>query len=360
MRVPARLVVSGLGLCLTLLTAACHKQDNGVQATSAQAVSVVPAQMQTLSRSVPASGPVAAWEDMQLGVELSGLRVTQLLVDVGQQVQKGELLLALDHRSLDSDLAQANANVQQAQAGAELALSKYTRGQSLVEGHYISASNLDELRAARAQAEAQLGTARAVRDTAALRRSYAELRAPDAGLISKRLVQPGQVVAAGSELLRLIRQNRLEWRADLPEAQLAQVRVGQDVILDGSGVHGRVRAVTPGVDSSTRTGTAYVDLPQPKQVQPGAYVQGRILIGRGAGLVVPISAVLRRDGHAYVFVVRDGKHATRVRVEPGSSDGGQVEIHSGLKAGEQVVSAGAGFLSDGDLIRIVAASGSAP
>lgn len=360
MRVPARLVVSGLGLCLTLLTAACHKQDSGVQVASAQAVSVVPAQMQTLSRSVPASGPVAAWEDMQLGVELSGLRVTQLLVDVGQQVQKGELLLALDHRSLDSDLAQANANVQQAQAGAELARSKYTRGQSLVEGHYISASNLDELRAARAQAEAQLGTARAVRDTAALRRSYAELRAPDAGLISKRLVQPGQVVAAGSELLRLIRQNRLEWRADLPEAQLAQVRVGQDVILDGSGVHGRVRAVTPGVDSSTRTGTAYVDLPQPKQVQPGAYVQGRILIGRGAGLVVPISAVLRRDGHAYVFVVRDGKHATRVRVEPGSSDGGQVEIRSGLKAGEQVVSAGAGFLSDGDLIRIVAASGSAP
>ena len=360
MRVSARLVVSGLGLCLTLLTAACHKQDSGVQAASAQAVSVVPAQMQTLSRSVPASGPVAAWEDMQLGVELSGLRVTQLLVDVGQQVQKGELLLALDHRSLDSDLAQANANVQQAQAGAELARSKYTRGQSLVEGHYISASNLDELRAARAQAEAQLGTARAVRDTAALRRSYAELRAPDAGLISKRLVQPGQVVAAGSELLRLIRQNRLEWRADLPEAQLAQVRVGQDVILDGSGVHGRVRAVTPGVDSSSRTGTAYVDLPQPKQVQPGAYVQGRILIGRGAGLVVPISAVLRRDGHAYVFVVRDGKHATRVRVEPGSSDGGQVEIRSGLKAGEQVVSAGAGFLSDGDLIRIVAASGSAP
>jgi RND family efflux transporter MFP subunit len=360
MRVSARLVVSGLGLCLTLLTAACHKQDSGVQVASAQAVSVVPAQMQTLSRSVPASGPVAAWEDMQLGVELSGLRVTQLLVDVGQQVQKGELLLALDHRSLDSDLAQANANVQQAQAGAELARSKYTRGQSLVEGHYISASNLDELRAARAQAEAQLGTARAVRDTAALRRSYAELRAPDAGLISKRLVQPGQVVAAGSELLRLIRQNRLEWRADLPEAQLAQVRVGQDVILDGSGVHGRVRAVTPGVDSSTRTGTAYVDLPQPKQVQPGAYVQGRILIGRGAGLVVPISAVLRRDGHAYVFVVRDGKHATRVRVEPGSSDGGQVEIRSGLKAGEQVVSAGAGFLSDGDLIRIVAASGSAP
>ena len=360
MRVSARLVVSGLALCLALLTTACHKQDRSEQAPSAQAVSVVPAQLQTLSRSVPASGPVAAWEEMQLGVELSGLRVTRLLVDVGQPVQAGELLLELDHRSLDSDLAQATAALRQAEAGAELARSKYTRGQSLVDGHYISAMALDELRAARTQAEAQLGTARAVRDAAALRRSYAELRAPDAGLISKRLVQPGQVVGAGSELLRLIRQGRLEWRADLPEAQLAQVQVGQNVILDGSGVQGRVRAVTPGVDSNSRTGTAYVDLPQPKHVQPGTYVQGRILIGQGTVLVVPTSAVLRRDGHAYVFVVRDGKHATRVRVEPGSLEGGRVEIRSGLKAGAQVVSTGAGFLSDGDLIRIVAASGSAP
>ena len=356
MHFPVRRIVPGFALGLVLLTSACSKQDDANKPPSAQAVSVTQTQQQSMQRSVMASGPVTAWEEMQLGVELNGLRVTHLHVDVGQQVRQGELLLELDHRSLDSDLAQANAALQQAQAGAELARSKFTRGQSLVDGHFISAMNLDELRAARTQAEAQLGTARAIRDAAALRRSYAELRAPDAGRISKRLVQPGQVVGAGSELLRLIRQGRLEWRADLPEAQLAQVHPGQTVVLDGRGVQGRVRAVTPGVDSSTRTGTAYVDLPEPKQVQPGTFTQGRILIGQGQALVSPVAAVLRRDGHSYVFLVKDGKHATLTRIEPGSIEADRIEVLSGLKAGDRVVSAGAGFLSDGDLIRIVPAT----
>ena len=360
MRRNPRFLFIGLAIGVAVIATACSKQAETAKPIAAFAVSVARVQAQDIPRSVLVSGPVSAWEEMQLGVEVSGLRVTALNVDVGQQVRKGELLLQLDHRSLDADLAQANASLREAEAGASLARSQLARGELLVKDKYISATQVDELRAGRVQGDARVGTARAMRDTAALRRSFADLRAPDAGVISKRLVQPGQVVAAGSELLRLIRQNRLEWRADLPEAQLAQVRVGQDVVLDGSGVHGRVRAVTPGVDSSSRTGTAYVDLPQPKQVQPGTYVQGKILIGQGAALVVPISAVLRRDGHAYVFVVRDGKHATRVRVEPGSLEGGKVEIRSGLKAGAQVVSTGAGFLSDGDLIRIVAASGSAP
>lgn len=360
MRSPLRLFVPGLALGLVLLAAACSKPATTDKPAASQAVSVVNVQRQSLQRSVEASGPVAAWEEMQLGVELGGLRVTALHVDVGQSVQKGALLLELDHRSLDSDLAQANAALHQAEAGAELARSKYARGQALADGHFLSAMNLDELRAARTQAEAQLGTARAVRDAAALRRSYADLRAPDAGLISKRLVQPGQVVGAGGELLRLIRQGRLEWRADLPEAALAQVRPGQTVILQGSGVQGRVRAVTPGVDAGTRTGTAYVDLPDPKAVQPGTFVQGRILIGQGEALVVPENAVLRRDGHTYAFRVADGTHAQQVRIEVGSAQGGMLEVRSGLRAGDRVVGTGAGFLADGDRVRIVPAPETTP
>jgi RND family efflux transporter MFP subunit len=226
---------------------------------------------------------------------------------------------------------------------------------------------LDELRAARTQAEAQLGTARALRDTAALRRSYADLRAPDAGLIAKRLVQPGQVVAAGSELLRLIRQGRLEWRAELAEAALAQVKPGQTVLLQGSAaqnnatqarVQGRVRAVTPGVDASTRTGTAYVDLPAASAVPPGSYVQGRIQVGQGEALTLPDTAVLRRDGHAYVFRVGTDNRASRVRVEIDSPQQGVVAVRSGVQAGDRVVSAGAGFLADGDRVRVVASPAS--
>jgi len=360
MRLPSRLLLPGLALGAALFTAACHKQSTAPTAASAQAVSVTAVQMRPIQRRVVAAGPVAAWEEMQLGVELSGLRVTRLLVDVGQRVEKGELLLELDHRSLDSDLAQATAALHQAEAGAELARSKYARGQSLVQGHYISAMALDELRAARTQAEAQLGTARAARDAAALRRSYAELRAPDAGTISKRLVQPGQVVGAGGELLRLIRQGRLEWRADLPEAQLAQVQTGQAVVLDGSGVTGRVRAVTPGVDSTTRTGTAYVDLPEPGPVQPGAYVQGRIEIGQGNALVIPVASVVHRDGHAYAFRVGSDQRARQVRIETGSAQGDTIDVLRGLKVGDRVVSAGAGFLAEGDRVRVVPSAGSSP
>ena len=218
---------------------------------------------------------------------------------------------------------------------------------------------LDELRAARTQAEAQLGTARAVRDAAALRRSYAELRAPDAGLISKRLVQPGQVVGAGGELLRLIRQGRLEWRAELAEAELGRVKPGDRIQLttrDGKAVIGQVRAVSPGVDASTRTGTVYADLPDPQGLQPGTYLQGRIDTGIGQGLTVPAATVVQRDGHPNVFTVDAKGIARRVRIRTGGIANGQVEVLEGLKAGDAVVEQGAGFLGDGDSVRIVEAT----
>jgi RND family efflux transporter MFP subunit len=296
---------------------------------------------------------------MQLGVELNGLRVTHLLVDVGQAVRKGELLLQLDHRSLDSDLAQADAGLREAEAGAVLARSQLARGQQLADNKYISAMSLDELRAGRTQAEARLGTARAARDAVALRRSYADLRAPDAGVISRRLVRPGQVVASGNELLRLIRQGRLEWRAELAEAELGRVKPGDRIQLatrNGNVVIGAVRAVTPGVDASTRTGTVYADLPDPQGLQPGTYLQGRIDTGTGQGLTVPAAAVVQRDGHPNVFTVDAKGIAHRVRIRTGGIANGQVEVLEGLKAGDAVVEHGAGFLADGDSVRIVEAT----
>src|SRR5690606_33378733 len=199
---------------------------------------------------------------------------------------------------------------------------------------YISASQLDELRAARTRAEAQRNTARAARDAAQLRRDFAELRAPADGIISKRLVQPGQVVAAGTELLRLIRDGRLEWRAELSADDLALVEPGATVQLpsrDGT-ITGRIRAVSPGVDSQTRTGTIPADRPEPGPLQPGTYVEGRIVTGRGNALTVPTASVVQRDGHAYVFTVDAKRLVHRVRVATGARVNGQVEILDGLEA----------------------------
>lgn len=343
--------------CLILSVAACGKSDEPADAAapSSLAVTLAPAQLHALPRSVVVSGPVSPWEEMQLGVEISGARVTALNVDVGQQVRKGQVLLALDHRALDSELAQAVAAQRQAQASLELARVNHERGAKLAATQLVSASQLDELHAARVQAEAMLATARAARDAAQLRRDFAELRAPANGVISKRLVQPGQVVAAGGELLRLIRDGRLEWRAELPEAQLAGIAAGNAVELNygGQAIAGRVRAVSPGVDAQTRTGTVYADLPEPGPLKPGTYVEGRIVTGDGQALMVPSVAVVQRDGHSYVFTVDDKQVVQRRRVRTGSVDDGRTEIVEGVKAGESVVAQGAGFLGDGDRVRVV-------
>lgn len=336
--------------------------DDGAQAASL-AVSLAPAQSRRIERTLIASGPVTAWEEMQLGVELSGLRVTALHVDVGQQVRKGQLLLEIDHRTLDSDLRQAQAGYSEALAGVQLAKVNLGRGQALGKSQLISASALDELRAGLVQAEARLATTRAMRDGVQLRRDFAALRAPDDGIISKRLVQPGQVISAGQELLRLIRRGRLEWRPELPEAELARVSIGADVsVRDSAGraVAGRVRAISPGVDTSTRTGTVYADLPDPGALQAGAFVEGRIVTSASPALMVPAASVVMRDGYAYVFSVDGSNLVKRLRVRIGASDGGQVEILDGLQPNQAVVATGAGFLGDGDRVRVVAPASASP
>lgn len=325
--------------------------------TASMAVSLTKAGMRNLQRSIVASGPVSPWEEMQLGVELSGVRVTSLKVDVGQSVKRGELLLELDHRTLDSDLRQADASLNEAKAGLQLASINFNRGQQLGKSQLISASALDELRAGVVQAQARLSTTQAIRDGVQLRRDFASLRAPDDGIISKRLVQPGQVVMAGSELLRLIRQGRLEWRAELNETDLANVKTGMTIRLqtsNGEIVEGRVRAVSPGLDATTRTGTLYADLPNPGNLKAGTFLQGRILLGSGDVLTVPTTAVVQRDGHSYVFKVNADNTVQRIRVSSGISESGFVEINNGLKAGDAVVNSGTGFLADGDRVRVVA------
>ena len=322
------------------------------------AVTLVKAEARNVERKIQTSGAVAAWEEMQLGVELSGVRVTALNVDVGQQVRKGQVLLELDHRTLDSDLRQAQASYAEAQAGVQLAKVNLSRGQALAKSQLISASALDELRAALVQAEARAATTRAQRDGVQLRRDFAQLRAPDDGIISKRLVQPGQVVAAGTELLRLIRQGRLEWRPELAEAELAQVQPGAVVAVragDGAWVAGTVRAVSPGVDTSTRTGTVHADLPEPGALKAGAFVEGRIITRASTAIMVPTASVVMRDGYAYVFTVDAKDIAHRVRVQIGATEGDRTEITDGISPGQQLVASGAGFLGDGDRVKVVAA-----
>lgn len=337
------------------LLAACSKPE-APEAAPSLTVSVAIPQRDTIVRDVVASGAVAAWEEVSVGVELSGLRVSAVEVEVGSVVERGDVLLRLDTRTQDARLAEAEAAVAEARANLEVAERKARRVGELAAQRLVSQQDADEADAARTSARSRLDTAVASHDSARVQRDFAVVRAPVAGVISARSVQPGQVVAAGTELLRLIRDGRLEWRAELAEADLLRVGEGAGVFVQspaGGEVPGTVRRVSPALDAQRRIGTIYADLPEPGVLRAGMFAQGRVALGEASALLVPADAVVRRDGRAHVFVVGDDGRVQERGVETGAIFGERIEVRGGLDGSERVVARGAGFLGDGDLVRVV-------
>lgn len=346
----------GLILVAASLVGCGRSGSDAPPAASSLTVTVTNPVTRSITREVAASGSVAPWQEMILGVEVTGLRVAKVLVEPGDRVVAGQPLVELDRRTLEVQARQAEANLLQARASAELAASQAKRGESLLAQKLISTSNFDELQANRSRAAAQVGVAEAARDEAALRLGFATLRAPDAGVIAVRRVQPGQVVTAGNELLRLIRRGRLEWRAEIAERDIGRLKIGAKVVLrapDGESVAGVVRAVSPGVDPQTRTGVLFADLPAPGSLRSGMFVEGRLQVGTAEVMAVPRESVVFRDGYSYLFVLGDGGVVSQRRVDTGGMQGDFIELRSGLNPAEKVVVRGAGFLSDGDVVKVV-------
>jgi RND family efflux transporter MFP subunit len=190
----------------------------------------------------------------------------------------------------------------------------------------------------------------------ALRLAHTQVLAPDDGVISSRSATVGAVLPAGQELFRLIRQGRLEWRAEVAAPDLGRLRPGMAARVTPSGskpIDGRVRMVAPTVDPATRNGIVYVDLARSPDARAGMFARGEFELGQGQGLTLPQTAVLLRDGFSTVLVVGADQKVQAVKVTTGRRVGDRVEITGGLDARARVVASGGAFLSDGDLVRVV-------
>ena len=356
-------ITAVLVLAAATLLAACSSKDKAalvVNDTPALTVTIGMPVTRPLPRTITASGSVAPWQEISLGVELSSVRVARVLVDVGQRVKQGQTLIEMDARSLQVDLNSARARLAEADAALVLARANAERGRLLKAQQLISAGNADELIAGEARAEAQRQSAVAQLESAKLRLSFATVRAQDDGVISARSVDPGQIVSPNNELLKMIREGRLEWRGELSGVDLARVQVGAEVRLrdpTGAEVAGKVRSVAPSLDPRSRTGLVYADLREPAELRAGMFVEGELVLGDAPALIVPRQSVVVRDGISYVFAVGeqqgDTARVTQQRVERGASLGNEVALRSGLDATQAIVIRGAGFLSDGDLVAIV-------
>jgi HlyD family secretion protein len=322
---------------------------------NAMAVSVTTAQTAPLVRTLVATGSVFAWQEAVIGPEVGGYRVAAVNVDVGDKVRRGQELVRLSNELLVADANSKRAAKTQAEAQLVTASSDRRRGDSLKDSGALSSSELEKLHNDELAAQARVQQANADLEAAELKLRYARVLAPDDGVITSRTVVVGQVAQAGSEMLRLLRNERIEWRAEIPEGRLKDVHVGQTVQVttaDGSQITGKVRTVSPTVQPGTRTGIVYVDLPKRSDARPGMFARGEIEISKATGATLPLASVVVRDGYSYVFVVVGGQKVERRRVETGSVRDGRVEIAAGLNPGERVVERGAGFLQDGDRVSV--------
>jgi HlyD family secretion protein len=293
-------------------------------------VSTTTLQMARWQQNLTANGSVVAWQEAIVGAELTGVRIVEVRVNVGDQVQKGQLLASLQQDTALANETEAKALLQESEAVLAEASANALRMRKLREVGFISAQMADQTNSAEKAASARL--------------------APDSGVISARTATVGALTQPGAELFRLIRQNRLEWHADLTAEELALVHKGMAVELAHG--QGRVCAIAPSINPQTRYAQVRVELPGNSSLVAGAFMRGAFQLGPQLAWVLPQSAVVLKNGAAYVFVVDETLHARERKISIGRRHETQIEIVSGLEQGVPVVETGGAFLVEGDMVRV--------
>ena len=312
-----------------------------------------------LSIMLAANGNIAAWQEAVIGSESSGLRLTQVLVNVGDVVKTGQLLATFSTDSVQADMAQARASLLEAQASASDAAANAERARTLQHSGALSTQQINQFLTTEKTAKARAEAAQAVLGAQQLRGRQTRVLAPDSGVISARSATLGSVLATGTELFRMIRQGRLEWRAEVTSAELGRITAGTAVKVrpaSGGELQGRVRMIAPSVDPLTRSALVYVDLPasagKTSPAKAGMFARGEFDLGATDALTIPQRALVVRDGFNYVFRLGADQRVSQLKVQTGRLAGERVEVVSGLAPDARIVVNGAGFLNDGDLVRI--------
>lgn len=393
-RKPLSLSLAGmiaLGAGGLWLSATSNAADEPAKAASASATAakVKPALTVTTTKAtsgnlvikLTANGSVAAWQEALIGSEASGLRIQELHANIGDVVQRGQLLVSFASEAVRADLALAQASLAEAQANLAEAAANAERTRALQTSGALSAQQVGQYLTAEQTAKARVESAKAGVDAQQLRMRHTRVVAPDSGIITARVATLGSVVGNGAELFRMIRQGRLEWRAEVTASEMAKIVPGTEVVVTAPGGaqwKGKVRVVSPTVDAQTRMGLVYVDLvpdtsattaAKPQQAtaslafKPGMYAKGEFVMGSSQALTIPQQAVVVRDGFSYAFRLNADNRVTQIKLQTGrrvsNAQGDLVEIVSGLNADSTIVSSGAGFLNDGDTVKVVAAVKSA-
>jgi HlyD family secretion protein len=321
----------------------------------APTVTVIVPGRQTVDRVVSATGNLAARREMPVGVAGEGGMIAAVLVEPGQWVAAGQVLATIDRRVQSQQSASLNAQIASAEADARLAQSELERAQALVSRGFISKADIDRKTAARDGARARVNVARAQYQQSLASNSRLDIRAPAAGLVLERKVEPGQVVSGGSGwLFRMAKGGEIELLARLGESDLARMTVGQMATVTpvGStqGFKGQIWQVAPVIDPQSRQGIARIAVPYDKALRPGGFAAASITSGVADVPLLPESAVQNDAKGSYVYVVGKGNKVERRDVQVGDVNDRGVTILTGLSGQEAVVQSAGAFLNPGEAI----------
>lgn len=361
--VPALLGAIAFGALLMAGTVHAADKDKAAAPTRpALTVTSVQATSSSLPLQLTANGNVAPWQEAIIGSESNGLRLAEVRVNVGDVVKKGDVLAVFASDTVNADVAQSQAALLEAQANAGEAIANAKRARNLADSGALSQQEITRYMTAEGAANARIASAKANLTVQQLRLKYTKVVAPDSGVISARSATVGSVVGVGAELLRMIRQGRLEWRAEVTATELTRIKPGAKVQVkaaNGSELTGKVRMIAPTVDLQTRTALVYVDLPTSLSAsapfKAGMYASGQFDMGVSNAVTLPQQAVVIRDGFSYVFRLNADSRVSQVKVVTGRRLLERIEVVQGLTPNATIVVSGAGFLNDGDLVKNVAA-----
>ena len=361
-------------LCTIFGISACSpsETDNAAAASSPDAamrVNVVIIGKQKATPTLHLTGTVAAKEDVAVGTALSGLKILEVNADVGQRVEKGQVLARLDSvnvqaalRQSEMALAKARSNLNARQAEWREAQATFNRYRPLANEGAVTPQELDQQRLRLESAQANVQAARA--EIAQLQsqltdsrhqRAKAEITAPVSGIISQRAAETGALTGSDA-LFHIIQDSEMELAANATADDLAVLKTGMPANVRVRGQHeplsGSIRLISPQMDSGTRLGTVRIALEKQPALQNGAYGEAEVqLPTQESAAALPVQAVsFADDGQAFVMLVGADNRVKRQAVNIGRQNAEWVEILSGAHAGARVVKNAAAFVSDGDLI----------
>lgn len=350
-----------LVLCMPLLLAGCGQGQEPTQqaapAERATRITVTRAEARTVEVTDSTVGMIESEGAPTITAEVSG-QLTKVLVDVGNTVQQGDVLAVIDPASYQFAQSGAGAEVRRLQALIEQQQRQVKRYQQLVQENFVSQAALEEAQAQLAALREQLAAAQAQLKQASRDVAQSEVRAPIAGVIDQRQVDPGDFVSRGQPMFRLVSQELLRIRLPFPETVAARLKPGLTVHLSSplapaQEVDGTIKEVRPALTTGSRALEVIVEIPNPGGWRAGGSVRGRVVLDSRQGVVVPEASVVERPAGKVVYVIAGGV-ARQQKVVTGVRRDGWVEIREGLQAGMAVAVDGAAFLSDGVKVNIQA------